>query len=179
MLVRELPILKAKADLEFRQAIYHAWLANLEGEQHPALATYYHYLKNHLGLRLDKHTEGRLVARSSAGNRGQVSSAEMQAAEQYGLFDFVQVKGWSKWQVVLWGRLACLQLFTGYGTNSQELLEDLDLHLIIGHQALEDAPEDAHKVQALVLDGHGLERIALETGKSKASIFACLWHLAA
>lgn len=179
MLVRELAILNAHADLKYRDCIYKAWLLFLEGgEDSVELANYYHYLKHHIGLRLPSMVERELVAKSALYKRGDVSVLEMKAAEVYGLFEGLD-PSFSKWQAVVWGRLACKRLFAEIGVNGSELLEALDLHLIRGQRALGELPEGANHVHELVISGRGVEEIAMATGKSKALIFACIWHLAA
>lgn len=175
-LMKMVKIHSIKMELERRVKIYHLWLENLEST--PAsteLHNIYHYLKHEIGLALPQHEEVRLAGLAQKLKRAEVSRQELESAESYGLFDGLNLNGWSKWRVVGYGRLACLALFNSFGTNSQELLEAMDVQLVVGKERLATPPDGAGHVIGLYRSGKTLEEIIMATGMPKAIIFAILW----
>jgi hypothetical protein len=178
MLVRENILHKLKADLEYRLQIYRAWAANLEGEADAdSFACYYHYLKRKVGVRLAPADEARLLGKVAQARREDVSRAAMRNATACGLFDNMP-DSFARWEAVKWGELACRALFSAYGVNGAELIEDLDLHLIIGPKALKTLPDKALQIYELAIAGQTLHEIGEATGCGRAMIYGCLYLFA-
>lgn len=116
----------------FKHRIHRAWLGWLEApdgawDEYPDLDQYpsfYCYLKHHCGCGLEQEAELALLRKAITGHSPGTISPQAQAiAKAGGLVN----SSYTAKQVVAWGRMACQEVFSMWGVDSQRVVYTLGI----------------------------------------------------